>query len=109
MDENYIRLCRLDELEKGRTRLFSVEGEEMLLTRENDSVYAVQNLCSHDGAPIGEGQVKEGELTCPRHGARFDIKNGRAMSLPAVMSLKSYPVKIVDGEIFVAPRYGSVR
>jgi len=109
VDENYIKLCRIDDLEDGRTKIFSTEDEEILLAREGDSVYALQNICSHDAAPIGSGQLAQGELTCPRHGARFDIKNGRAMSLPAVMSLKSYPVKVVDGEIFVAPRYGSVK
>lgn len=108
MADEYVKVCKIEELDEDRTKLYSVDGCEMLLIRQGNIVFAMENVCSHEQFSIGTGEVLDGELTCPRHGARFDITNGRAVSLPAVMGLKSYPVKVVDGSVLVSPGYGRV-
>jgi len=63
--------------------------------------FAIGDICSHDDGPLGEGELEEFEVICPRHGARFDIRNGKANSLPAYVDIPAYPVRIVDDQIEV--------
>ncbi|MBI5595053.1 MAG: non-heme iron oxygenase ferredoxin subunit [Elusimicrobia bacterium] len=63
--------------------------------------YAVEDVCTHDDGPLGEGSLKGGELECPRHGARFDVKSGAALRMPAVVPVRTFPVKVVAGTVEV--------
>lgn len=71
--------------------LFNVDG----------SFYAISAWCSHQKATMVHGDLDGYELMCPLHGARFDIRNGSALSLPAVRPVESYKVKVDDGKIFI--------
>jgi 3-phenylpropionate/trans-cinnamate dioxygenase ferredoxin subunit len=62
-------------------------------------LYAIDDVCTHDDGPVGEGEVDGFTITCPRHGARFDIRSGKALSLPAVVDVNTYPVREKDGWI----------
>ena len=66
-----------------------------------DRFHAINAWCSHQRATMVHGDLHEYELTCPIHGARFDIRNGRALCLPAVRPVKAYPVKVDGNEIFL--------
>jgi 3-phenylpropionate/trans-cinnamate dioxygenase ferredoxin subunit len=59
--------------------------------------FAIADLCTHDMGALGEGEVEDHEIICPRHGARFDLRTGEALTLPAVQDVPSYPVRVVDG------------
>ena len=74
---------------------------ELVLFKIADHIYAIGDVCSHDGAPLGEGDVEELEIICPRHGARFDIRSGNATALSAVEGIAAYPVRVVDDQIEV--------
>src|ERR671924_1889293 len=74
-----------------RIALCNVDGE----------FYAIDDVCTHDGGPLDQGEVFENEIGCPRHGARFDVRTGKALTLPAVFPVKSYPVKVEDNDILV--------
>nr|MBN2276162.1 non-heme iron oxygenase ferredoxin subunit [candidate division Zixibacteria bacterium] len=102
MTEEYIRVCRLDDLQEARTRVFEIGGKQLLVAREKDQVYIIDNTCTHDNGIIGDGKVIQGEVQCPRHGARFDIKTGRAMQLPAIMDIKTYKTMVVNGDVMVS-------
>jgi len=67
--------------------------------RLNDSFYAVEELCPHRGGPLSEGAVEEGCVTCPWHGARFEIKTGRKISGPVNRDLKTYAVIVENGQL----------
>jgi len=67
-------------------------GRSLALSNIDGEYYAIDNVCTHDGGPLGEGRVRNGRVICPRHGAAFDAKTGRVMSLPAVKSVRAYPV-----------------
>jgi 3-phenylpropionate/trans-cinnamate dioxygenase ferredoxin component len=66
-------------------------------------LYAIEDRCSHDNGPLAEGDfdVEEGYATCPRHGARIDIRTGKALSLPAVFPVETFPVVVEDGIVKV--------
>jgi 3-phenylpropionate/trans-cinnamate dioxygenase ferredoxin subunit len=64
-------------------------------------LYAVEDTCSHDENPLGEGDLEEFDLICPRHGAKFDVRTGDARSMPATEDISVFPVRIVENQIEV--------
>lgn len=63
--------------------------------------YAVDDICTHDGGPLGEGCLSGYEIECPRHGARFDVRTGRVTRMPAVRPIGRYPLTVENGDLFV--------
>jgi 3-phenylpropionate/trans-cinnamate dioxygenase ferredoxin subunit len=63
--------------------------------------YAIEDRCSHDDGPLCEGDREGFEIECPRHGAHFDLRSGKALTLPATEDVETYPVTIRDGEVLV--------
>ena len=63
--------------------------------------YALDDCCTHDGGPLGEGRLEGFAINCPRHGAKFDIRDGRVLSMPAVADTHSFPVKIEGDEVLI--------
>jgi 3-phenylpropionate/trans-cinnamate dioxygenase ferredoxin subunit len=63
------------------------------------TIFAIADVCSHDDGPVGEGELHGYEIICPRHGASFDLRTGKVLSLPAVLDIPAYPVRIVNGQI----------
>jgi len=80
-----------------------VAGHEIALFQLADGYYAIEDECSHDVASLSEGEiVDECKIECPRHGALFDIRNGECLTPPALVDVKSYPVKVEDGTLYIA-------
>lgn len=97
----YFQVAGVDDLENGE-RLYVEIGElELVIFNIAGEIFAIGDVCSHDGAPLGEGEVEDHDVICPRHGARFDIRSGKATGLPAVVDIPAYPVRIRDGQIEV--------
>ena len=88
-----------DQMEKGTVKVFAVSGRRILLAHTNESEYfAIDDLCTHDGAELGDGELYGYEVECPRHGACFDVRSGKALTLPATEDVQSYPVTVnADG------------
>ncbi len=91
----------VDELPSGQQIFFSVGENSIVLFHIGDDYYAIADLCSHDNGPVGEGELLGTEIKCPRHGARFDLKTGKALSMPAHVDIPSYPVRVVNNTIEV--------
>jgi 3-phenylpropionate/trans-cinnamate dioxygenase ferredoxin subunit len=62
-------------------------------------LFAIGDVCTHDDGPLGDGELDGHQVICPRHGARFDVATGKALTLPAVADTPSYPLRVVDGQI----------
>ncbi|TVR66588.1 MAG: non-heme iron oxygenase ferredoxin subunit [Gemmatimonadales bacterium] len=77
------------------------DGLEVVLVRLDDGIYAMEDRCSHQDFPLSEGAVENGQLECVFHGAKFDVRTGKAKQLPAIKSVRTFPVEVRDGEIFV--------
>jgi len=98
------RVASIEELpSEGRLSIF-VDESPALLIRIGDDFFAVEDVCSHDGQPLTNGPVNDCSITCPRHGARFDLRTGRPLCMPAIEPIETYEVQVRDGEIFVRPR-----
>ena len=74
-----------------------VDGVPVLLCNVGGTLYAVEDVCTHDGNPLDAGALDGVRIMCPRHGAYFDVTTGAALTLPAVSPLPTYPV-LVDGD-----------
>jgi 3-phenylpropionate/trans-cinnamate dioxygenase ferredoxin component len=97
----YYEICSTDELPNGE-RLFIEIGEfQMVVFNIAGIFFAIADLCSHDDGPLGDGEVEDHQVICPRHGARFDIATGAVLSLPASEDIPAFPVIIEDGQIKV--------
>ena len=86
---------------KNEVRTIKVIGKEFCVGHLEDGLFALQNSCPHASGPLGEGELLGGQIECPRHGARFDVKTGKVTCLPAVIPVKTYEVKIEGEEIKV--------
>jgi 3-phenylpropionate/trans-cinnamate dioxygenase ferredoxin subunit len=94
----YITVATVDELGNGQRLIFEVDTLPIALFNIAGEYFAIADICSHDDGPVAEGDVREYEVECPRHGARFDIKSGKALTLPAVVDIPAYPVRLEGDE-----------
>ena len=76
-------------------------GEAVVLARWDGELFALEDRCSHQDFPLSEGEVEGGQIECVFHGAKFDLRTGKAMQLPAIRPVKTYPVEIRDGEVYI--------
>jgi nitrite reductase/ring-hydroxylating ferredoxin subunit len=86
----FMKVATPDELEDQQGKLVELEGQEIALFRVEEAFHALSDTCTHRGGPLSEGTVEGAEVTCPWHGARFDIKTGAVMGLPAGREVRSY-------------------
>ncbi len=85
----------------GENIVVDVDGVDVAVFRVNGGVYAIQDVCSHDGGEIASGVIEGEEIICPRHGARFCIKTGKVTGPPAYEDIPCYTVRIENGRIQV--------
>lgn len=74
----------------------TIDGEDICLTRVGDQVFAIGDLCTHSDASLSEGDVTDFKIECWLHGAEFDLRTGEALTLPANIPAKTYPVTVVN-------------
>ena len=99
---DFIKVATVDEIPPGGSKLVEVDMVQVALFNLNGDIYAIENVCTHDGGPLGEGRVVNGcEVECPRHGARFDIRTGAAVKLPAFEPTKTYAVRIQGQDVWI--------
>ena len=87
----------------GKT-LVEVEGEMVALFHVDGGWHALDDVCTHDGGPLADGELRDHKISCPRHGARFDIRTGAALTMPAVRPTRAHEVKVEDGGVWVRLR-----
>jgi 3-phenylpropionate/trans-cinnamate dioxygenase ferredoxin subunit len=90
------------QISEGSVRVVTAGDRRLALCKYRGQLYAIDDVCTHDGGPLGQGELIDNEIECPRHGARFDIRTGRPTCLPAVLPVRTYPVRVDDeGRVFV--------
>ena len=97
----YVTVATVDELPPGQRKLVDVDGEALAVFNLAGRYFAIADRCSHDDGPVGEGELAGEEIECPRHGARFSLETGKALSLPAVVDIPAYPVRVVGQDVQV--------
>ena len=96
-------MARLEELPPGTMKLVEHEPYGVGVYNCGGELHAIEDRCSHDDGPLCHGTfgVDECTVVCPRHGARFDLESGRALSLPAYLPVRTFPVRVEDGVVVV--------
>ena len=88
------------DIAPGEVHVVHAEGRSFALGRTADGAWgALDNICTHDGGTLGEGELDDHCVECPRHGAQFDLFTGQVKALPAVYPVNAYPVRVRDGII----------
>jgi 3-phenylpropionate/trans-cinnamate dioxygenase ferredoxin component len=95
----FLEIAPADQLPVGERLFIDVGGKSIVIFNLAGGLFALGDVCSHDNGPVGDGEIEENEIICPRHGARFDIGTGKATSLPAVVDIPAYPVRVRNGMI----------
>ncbi len=91
------KIATTRDLPQGAMKPFEFRHHRIVLCNTADGIFAVADECTHDSAPISEGELRGEEIVCPRHGARFDVKDGSVKAPPALVPIDTFEVK-VDGE-----------
>jgi 3-phenylpropionate/trans-cinnamate dioxygenase ferredoxin subunit len=94
-------VAKRDEISPGTAKKVEVDGVEVLLCNCDGTIYAVEDVCTHDGGPLDQGELMGCKIMCPRHGAIFDVTTGAALTLPAVVPLPTYTVRVEGDDVFV--------
>ena len=89
------------EVTPGRSRRCVVDGQALLVCNVGGDFYALADTCTHDRGPLGEGRLRGHLLECPRHGSRFDIRDGAAKTPPAMRPVTTYPVRVLGDVVEV--------
>ncbi len=98
----YVRAASLDDVLPGTLLGVEVNGVRVCLANADGEIYAFQDNCTHRDFPLSAGELNDCTVECTWHGAKFDVRTGRALALPAIKPVKTYEVKIEDGQILVA-------
>lgn len=101
-EKSFVAVAKLDDLPDGGKLVVDVNGTSVLLANTRDRIFAVRNLCSHAYETLECGRVRNGWISCPVHGARFDLETGAPMNPPASLPIETYEVRIEGDTIEVA-------
>jgi 3-phenylpropionate/trans-cinnamate dioxygenase ferredoxin subunit len=96
----WVRVCERSELLPGEYRVVDMDGVVAAVFNLDGELYAIEDVCTHDGGELTGGTLGGHEIECPRHGARFDIRTGAALCAPAYEPTAKFPVKLEGGVVY---------
>ena len=97
----WIDVVAADALADGENMIVDVDGSDVAVFKIDGRFYAIEDVCTHDGAEIASGELDGDEIVCPRHGARFCVRTGEVRCAPAYENIATFPLRIVDGRVQV--------
>jgi 3-phenylpropionate/trans-cinnamate dioxygenase ferredoxin subunit len=98
---DWVKVSEVGSPGPGEVKVVTPGDERIALANVDGEYYAIDDVCTHDGGSLDQGEVFGHEIECPRHGAHFDVRTGEALTLPAVFPVKTYPVRIEGNDILV--------
>ena len=98
---DWVTVARVDELAPGQWRTLDVDGTRVVVFNLDSEFYAIEDVCTHDGGQLTGGHVEGDQIVCPRHGARFCIRTGDALTAPAYEPTYKFPVRVENRELQV--------
>jgi len=101
MTNAFSKVASKSDIPEGSAKVFTVGDTRIAVCNVSGQLFAIDDLCTHDNGPLGEGQLVGDQIECPRHGARFDVKTGKALCLPAVKPVNAYEVELRGDEVWV--------
>ena len=97
----WITVVRVEGLAPGERRVVGVDDTQIVVFNLDGQYYAIEDVCTHDGGQLTGGTVEGDHIVCPRHGARFCLRTGAALSAPAYEPINTFPVRIENGMVQV--------
>jgi 3-phenylpropionate/trans-cinnamate dioxygenase ferredoxin component len=101
---DFVCVCKTSEIPDPGKSVFEVDDRFVVVFHLDGGFYALDDCCTHDGGPLGEGTIEGFQIICPRHGARFDIHTGAALTMPAVRATPAHEVKVEGEDVWVKLR-----
>ncbi|MBI4586059.1 MAG: non-heme iron oxygenase ferredoxin subunit [Planctomycetes bacterium] len=96
---DFVKVAKTNDIEPGQARLVDVKGKRIALFNVDGQFFALDNTCTHRGGPLAEGEISGHEVTCPWHGATFDIRTGEVVGPPARQPVPRYNVRVSEVDI----------
>jgi 3-phenylpropionate/trans-cinnamate dioxygenase ferredoxin subunit len=97
----FVTVATTSDIEPGTVKVYEAGGKQIAICNVDGTFYAIDDICTHDDGPLADGELLGDQIECPRHGALFDVKTGKALTLPAVQPVCSYPVQVEGDDIKV--------
>ncbi len=97
----FIKVATTDEMGEQPVKCVEVEGQKIALFGVQGEIFALSDTCTHRGGPLSEGELEGTTVTCPWHGAEFDVRTGGVLGPPAATGVKSYPVRVTGKDIAI--------
>jgi 3-phenylpropionate/trans-cinnamate dioxygenase ferredoxin subunit len=94
-------VAKVSAIAPGTTKAVRVGDVDVMLCNVDGSIYAIEDVCTHDGGALDQGRLEGACIECPRHGARFDVRTGAVLALPAVIPVPTYAVRVDGDDIYV--------
>ena len=98
----FIKVAETSDIPAGRVKVVVVGDRRIALCNVDGQFFAIDDLCTHDGGALDQGELQGDVIECPRHGARFSVRTGKVLALPAVKALNTYPLTVEGSEIRLA-------
>lgn len=99
---DFVKVTTRAELPPGGKQLAEIDGRPIAIVNVDGQFFAIDDVCTHDGGPLAEGELEGCEIRCPRHGARFDVRTGKALCFPAFEPVTTHQVEVRGDEVYVA-------
>jgi len=96
---DFLEIAPESELPNGERMFVDIGDTPIVIFNIAGKLYAIGDVCTHDDGPLGDGDLEDFNVACPRHGAEFDVRTGKVTSMPAVVDIPAYPVRVVNGTI----------
>lgn len=100
--DGFVLVCNVNEIQESRAKIFCINDERIAVYKHENKLYAVHNVCKHQGGPLGEGKILDGCITCPWHGYQYLPHNGQSPP-PFTEKVNTYAVKIIDSNVWLKP------
>jgi len=105
-ETQFVDVAKLHDVPPGGKKCVEVAGQKILLCNNKDMIFAIENQCSHVLEPLEDGRMRNGWISCPVHGARFDLASGKPLNPPALFPIKTFEVKI-EGDVISVAKEGT--
>lgn len=101
-NDGFVYVCNTGDIEESRAKIFCIDKERIAVYRHENKLYAIHNVCKHQGGPLGEGKILDGCITCPWHGYQYLPHNGQSPP-PFTEKVSTYDVRVVEGKVWLNP------
>ena len=97
----FLRVAKTSDISDPGKLLVEVDERLVVIVHVDGQYYAIDDVCTHDGGPLSDGTLADHTIACPRHGAKFDVRNGAALTMPATQATVAHEVKVDGNDILV--------